>query len=343
MILIADDDNFSRRRLQKFLEDADYEVITCKDGMEAWEVIRSEDAPNLLIIDWMMPGMDGLELCQKVRKMGGEPYKYILMLTSKEDQNDIVKGMEAGADDYITKPFKPHELRVRLRAGRRIIETNEALIEARNRLQMQADIEQNMKKLRKALRGTIVALSRTVEKRDPYTFGHQQRVGDLARAIASEIGLSEDIIGGLRLAGIIHDLGKIHVPAEILCKPGKLTKDEFNIVKTHPQVGYDILKDIEFPWPIAKMVLQHHEYVNGSGYPQGISGDEILIEAKILCVADVVESVSSHRPYRPSLGIEKALEIISESRGILFDSDVVDACLILFQEKEFQLKEEALV
>ncbi len=343
MVLIADDDKFSRKRLQKFLEDAEYQVISCKDGHEAWEVIRSEDSPNLLIIDWMMPGMNGLELCQKVRKLGKEPYQYILMLTSKEKQDDVVKGMEAGADDYIKKPFKPHELNVRLRAGKRIVETNESLIEARNKLQMQADIEQNMLRLRKALRGTILALSKTVEKRDPYTFGHQQRVGDLARAIAKEMGLSEDVIGGLRLAGIIHDLGKIHVPVDILCKPGKLTKDEFSIVKTHSQVGYDILKDIEFPWPIATIVHQHHEYINGSGYPKGLSGDEILIESKIICVADVVESVSSHRPYRPALGTDKALEIITENSGILFDIDVVNTCLKLFKEKDFKLKEETLV
>jgi HD-GYP domain-containing protein (c-di-GMP phosphodiesterase class II) len=160
-------------------------------------------------------------------------------------------------------------------------------------------------------------------------------VAELARAIASEMGLSEERIDGLYMAGIIHDLGKISVPAEILSKPGRLSDAEFQLVKTHPQVGYDILKNIEFPWPIAQITLQHHERLNGSGYPQGLSGEDMLLEAKILAVADVVEAMASHRPYRAALGLQKALNEIFQNQGILYDYTVVAACLRLFNEKKF--------
>ncbi len=177
----------------------------------------------------------------------------------------------------------------------------------------------------------------TVETRDPYTAGHQRRVADLARAIATEMNLPADQIDGIRMAAAIHDLGKISVPAEILSKPTKLTNIEFGLIKTHSQSGYDILKDIDFPWPIARMVLEHHERMNGSGYPNGLTGDNILMESRILAVADVVESMASHRPYRPSLGIEAALEEIEKNKGTLYDNAVADACLRLFREKGYQL------
>jgi len=199
-------------------------------------------------------------------------------------------------------------------------------------------LEQNLEKLRKTLGGIIQAMALTVEARDPYTAGHQRRVSDLARTIAKEMGLSQDQIDGIRMAGIIHDLGKISIPAEILSKPGRIGEYEFGIIKTHPKVGYEILKEIEFPWPVAQIVLQHHERMNGSGYPQGLFGDEILLEARILGVADVIEAMASHRPYRPALGINKALEEISQNKGILYDPQVVDACLKLFIKKGYKFK-----
>ncbi|MFQ6083013.1 MAG: HD domain-containing phosphohydrolase [Candidatus Aminicenantia bacterium] len=198
------------------------------------------------------------------------------------------------------------------------------------------ELHQTLSKLRKALGGIVNTMALTVEKRDPYTAGHQRRVANLARAIAKEMGLLKEQIDGIRMAGVIHDLGKMFVPAEILSKPGRITKAEFSIIKTHPQVGYDILKKIEFPWPVAQIVLQHHERMDGSGYPAGLSGEGILLEARILGVTDVVEAISSHRPYRPALGINKALEEISQNRGVLYDPKVVDACLKLFTEKGFK-------
>ncbi|HEX2694809.1 MAG TPA: HD domain-containing phosphohydrolase [Acidobacteriota bacterium] len=193
-------------------------------------------------------------------------------------------------------------------------------------------------RLRRALEGVVQAMSVTVEMRDPYTAGHQRRVSRLSVAIAREMGLPEPQIEGIRMAGEIHDIGKIYVPAEILSKPAKLTDIEFTIIKTHPQVGYDILKNVEFPWPIADIVIQHHERLDGSGYPAGLKGDAILLEARIITVADVVEAMSSHRPYRPSHGIDKALEEIALNKGILYDTAVVEACLRLFNEKGFSLE-----
>jgi len=190
---------------------------------------------------------------------------------------------------------------------------------------------------RNVLEGSIQAIAMTLEMRDPYTAGHQQRVTRLACAIAEELGISNDQIEGLYFAGLIHDIGKVTIPAEILSKPGRLTETEFSIIKNHPNVAYDILKKIDFPWPVARIVRQHHEYINGSGYPQGLKGDQILIEAKILTVADVVEAMASHRPYRPALGIDTALEEIKFGRGIRFDPDVVDACVKLFETNAFRL------
>jgi HD-GYP domain-containing protein (c-di-GMP phosphodiesterase class II) len=172
-------------------------------------------------------------------------------------------------------------------------------------------------------------MSVAVEMRDPYTAGHQERVAALATAIGRSIGLSDDDVYGLRMASVIHDLGKMVVPAEILCKPGKLTPLEYEMVKIHVQAGYDILKRIEFPWPVAEIVLQHHERVDGSGYPNGLNQEDILLPARILAVADVYETIASHRPYRPALGTDAAMNEIRSKSGILYDRRVVDACLEL--------------
>ena len=213
------------------------------------------------------------------------------------------------------------------RAGVKIDITNLKLAEE--------EIKESYKKLKRLLEETVNGLVSAVEMRDPYTAGHQRRVAILATALAKEMGLTEKQIEGLNLAALVHDIGKINVPAEILSKPGKLTPTEFNLIKMHPQTGYDILKSIEFPWPVAEMVLQHQERYDGSSYPQGLKGEDIDLKARILSVADVIEAMSSHRPYRPSLGIDAALEEIEKNRGILYDPDVVDACLILFHEKGF--------
>jgi PAS domain S-box-containing protein len=203
------------------------------------------------------------------------------------------------------------------------------------RREAQEKLKETLGKLRLSLRGSIQVISRIVEMRDSYTAGHQRRVTALSRAIALEMGLAEDRVEGLCLAGEIHDLGKISVPAEILSKPTRLTEFEFELIRIHPQAGYDIVKEIDFPWPIAEIILQHHERLDGSGYPQGLREAAILLEARILAVADVVEAIASHRPYRPALGIEVGLEELEQQKGILYDPDVVKACLTLFREKGF--------
>jgi PAS domain S-box-containing protein len=194
-----------------------------------------------------------------------------------------------------------------------------------------------LESLRKAFGTIIKVMVSAVEMRDPYTSGHQIRSADLARAIATEMGLPQDKINGIRLAGSIHDIGKLSIPADILSKPSKLTNIEFSLIKEHSRVGYEMLKDVESPWPLAQIVYQHHERIDGSGYPKNLKGDEIIIEASIMAVADVVEAMASHRPYRPALGIKAALEEIKKNKGILYDEAVADTCLRLFLEKNYQI------
>ncbi len=201
-------------------------------------------------------------------------------------------------------------------------------------------LQSTLDRLERSLEGTFRAMSMTLEMRDPYMAGHQHRVSCLAVAIAQEMNLPWEKIEGLRFAGIIHDIGKISAPAEIMTKPCRLTKSEFQLVKEHPRVGYEMIKDIAFPWPVAHIILQHHERLDGSGYPEGLVGDAIMPEARILAVADVVEAVCSLRPYRPALGIEKGLEEIRKGRGLRYDTRVVDACIKLFREGRFTFRKE---
>ena len=206
------------------------------------------------------------------------------------------------------------------------------------RKRAEEELQHSFEEMKRILEQTVNALASAAEARDYYTAGHQTRVADLAHAIAREMELSEEQSSGIRMVALIHDIGKIYIPSEILSKPEQLTDIEYDIIKTHPHVGYDILKDIEFPCPIAQIVLQHHERQDGSGYPHGLSGDEILLGARILAVADVVETMASRRPYRPAHGIDKALEEISQNRGVLYDPEIVDTCLRLFTEKKFQFR-----
>jgi PAS domain S-box-containing protein/putative nucleotidyltransferase with HDIG domain len=211
------------------------------------------------------------------------------------------------------------------------------------RKRAQEEASRSAERLIEAMEHAIEAMAMIVEMRDPYTAGHQQRVTQLACAIARQMGLSEDQISGLRLAGLIHDIGKVRVPAEILTNPDGLSEPEFMIIKAHPMLGYEILKGIDFPWPVAQIVLQHHERMDGSGYPSGLTDEGIIIEARILAVADVVEAMASHRPYRASLGTNKALEEISQSKGVLYDSKAVDACLTLFRDKRFKFGKDTKI
>lgn len=193
----------------------------------------------------------------------------------------------------------------------------------------------SMQKLRKTMTGVVRAMAMTIALRDRYTASHQQRVTNIACAVARQMDLSVDKVQGVRMASLIHDLGKISIPAEILSKTGKITDIEFSLIKNHPRTGYDILKEIAFPWPLAQIVLQHHERLDGSGYPFGLAGNEILLEARILAVADVIDAMASHRPYRAALGLNRAFRELSDKRGTCFDREVVDAAIYVVSENGF--------
>jgi PAS domain S-box-containing protein len=203
----------------------------------------------------------------------------------------------------------------------------------------EAELRRYADRLEGSITATVGSIARLTELRDPYTAGHEQRVGEIAAAIAAEMGLDAQFQEGLRVAGSLHDIGKIGVPAEILIKPSRLSASEFKLVKEHPQYGHSILKDIDFPWPVADTALQHHERMDGSGYPQGLKGEDICLEARIVAVADVIESMAFHRPYRPSLGVDAALEEVERGSGRLYDPAVSSACLRLFREKAYVLPE----
>jgi HD-GYP domain-containing protein (c-di-GMP phosphodiesterase class II) len=210
--------------------------------------------------------------------------------------------------------------------------------EITDRKRAEKQLQDTLESLRKAVGTTIQVMVSAVEARDPYTSGHQIRSANLARAIAMEMELPQDRIDGIRMAGSIHDIGKLSIPAEILSKPTKLSDIEFSLIKEHPRKGFEMLKEVESPWPLAEIIHQHHERMDGSGCPRKLKGNAILIEARILAVADVVEAMASHRPYRPGLGIETALNEIEKNRGIFYDNTVADACLRLFREKDFKLE-----
>lgn len=235
-------------------------------------------------------------------------------------------------DLWLSSAIYPTELltltgsKVYLHTVRDITSEKSALLELKN----------SLLKFQKLTEASIKAITLIVEKRDPYTAGHQQRVSKLACAIAYEMGYDELFVHGIRIAGLLHDVGKIGIPIEILIKPGSISEDEFRLIKAHPNICYDILKDIEFTRPIADIVLQHHERLDGSGYPNGLKGDAISIDARIISVADVVEAMVSHRPYRPALGLNKALTEIIKNKGILYDEVVVDTCVRLFVDKNFE-------
>jgi len=266
-----------------------------------------------------------------------------------EYRREVIADWKEDLSSYKNLEIRPRIYEVRCKGGafRTIIfrpvtlPTGKQLIiyeDITERKQAEKQLQDTLESLRKAVGATMQVMVAAVETRDPYTSGHQKRSADLARAIAAEMGLPPEKIEGIRMAGSIHDIGKLSIPAEILSKPTKLSEIEFSLIKEHAKKGYEMLKDVESPWPLAEIVRQHHERIDGSGYPRNLKGDDILIEARILSVADVVEAMASHRPYRPGLGIDAALNEIERNRGIFYDDAVVDACLRLFREKGFKLE-----
>ncbi|MBW1787522.1 MAG: response regulator [Deltaproteobacteria bacterium] len=338
-ILIVDDEKAIRSVIGEVLRLKGHDCTLAADAMEARELL-GKDAFDLVLCDIKMPGESGLEFIRYA--IEAHPNTAAIMITSMNDPAMGEDAIRIGVYDYIIKPFDLNGVVISVANAlrRRQLEIDNRAY--RERLEhMVAErtsaLEDSLDRLQKALKGTIHAMARTVEMKDPYTAGHQQRVGDISAAIAREINLSEERVSYIHLAGLIHDVGKISIPAEILTKPGKLTEIEFELIKTHSRNGYEILKSIEFPWPIARIVLQHHERVDGSGYPSALKGEAILLEARILGVADVLETIASHRPYRPALGVDHAIEELKRYKGILYEGMVVDACLNLLKNKKIQL------
>ena len=339
-IMIVDDEEPIRRILGRLLKVNGNTCQLAANAAEARTLLRGQNF-DLILCDIKMPGESGIDFIRYL--LSEYPETAAIMVTAVDEPEVAETALEIGAYGYIIKPFKANEL---------LINVSNALrrqkLEIENRrhrknleklvLERTNTLKNTLNDLQKAMYGIIEAMGLTVEIRDPYTAGHQRRVAEIARAIAIETGLSERQVEGVHIAGLIHDIGKMAVPAEILSKPGKITKHEFGIIKSHPEVGYDILRKINFPWPISQIVYQHHERMDGTGYPQGLSGKDILMEARIMGVADVVEAMASHRPYRPARGIDKALEEISKNREVLYDPEVVDACLMLFKDKGFKFK-----
>jgi putative nucleotidyltransferase with HDIG domain len=250
------------------------------------------------------------KIAQGIEVIAGGSYDYVLASVNRWDIDVIIEKINVMAS----------QIAVRDRQLRDLIES----------------IAKSRDDLHQSLEETVISLASTAEKRDPYTAGHQERVNRLALAIAKEQGLPAQQMEGLHIAALLHDIGKIALPAEYLAKPTKLSELEKLVIQHHSEVGYEILKNIHFPWPVAEIVYQHHEHLDGSGYPRGLTDNEIYLEAKILAVADVVEAMSSHRPYRPSLGINAALDEIRSGRGTLYHSSSVDACLRLIEEKKIE-------
>ncbi|OPX95879.1 MAG: Cyclic di-GMP phosphodiesterase response regulator RpfG [Syntrophorhabdus sp. PtaB.Bin006] len=403
-ILIAEDSRSQSAMLSGILTDSGYAVTAAKDGLEGLQRLP-EVRPDLVISDVWMPRMNGYEFCESIRQDEGLGNTPIILLTSLSNIRDIIRGLEVGADYFITKPYSEelllstvesilssgqsqsrndpkvcvetelegvalsilaspqtvfnffrttyenllhdnHQLgrakldlkRLNDRLEEKVKEKTRGLEEEIvERKKAEKALKESFENLRNTLDGTVRALATTIEMRDPYTAGHQRRVSELACAITKEMRGSAEDIKGMEVMGFLHDIGKIVVPAEILSKPGKLNDLEFNMIKAHSQAGHNILKGIEFPWPVSAAVLQHHERLNGSGYPGGLKGPEIAREARIIAVADVVESMASHRPYRPALGIEAALGEVTQHKGTLYDPDAVDACVNLFTVRGFVL------
>jgi putative nucleotidyltransferase with HDIG domain len=325
------------RRIYKYL-DLDVgirkEVRNQEELSDAWQELREEGKETGTIEAVYKVSMKNDSVNWLKDQATIETYEQDKICLSLGFLTIVSKEMEA--EDELQKHRDHLEAMVQERTAE-LTKLNEQLKqEILERKIAEEKLQQSYHKLKKNLDQIVKAMSLTVEKRDPYTAGHQKRTAGLAMALAREMGFAEHQIKGVQMAGLIHDIGKISIPAEILSKPGKLNDIEIQLIRRHPQVAYEILKDIDFPWPVDLIVLQHHEKMDCSGYPQGLSGEKILIEARILCVADVVETITSHRPYRPGFGVDKALEEISNNRGILYDPNVVDACLRLFREQNFQ-------
>jgi response regulator RpfG family c-di-GMP phosphodiesterase len=360
-VLIADDRAEDRSLLKLVLQRMGHRVLEAANGEQALKLARDE-RPDLVLSDILMPHMDGFELCRALQEdtnMRDIPFVFVTATYAEQRYQKLAS--DVGATRVLLKPFRAQALRevvqqtladgARPETVVRPEPLDDRQFHERHAQAINWKLEEKVSELERtnaqlvasearsrALTDAVVeTITKMVEYRDPYTTGHEQRVGDLAAAIGSKLGYREEKLYGLRIGGYLHDVGKIAVPSELLTKPGRLAPNEYSLIQGHAQIGYDILSGIDFPWPVAEMARQHHERLDGSGYPRGLKGEEILPEVRILSVADVVEAMMSHRPYRPAIGLAEALREVERGRGTRYDPAVVDACLALFQQDGYQV------
>jgi len=317
VVLYVEDEDDIRDGLSRFLRRRFAQVDTASNGQEGLDKFK-QGRYDVVITDIRMPKMDGLEMAKQIKEIAMDIP--VIAVTAFSETDYFLRAIELGIDSYVKKPVNMDELFVAVYKSTRV------------HFQQKA-IEKGRERMMNLLEQMVATLARAIEMRDPYTDGHQKRVSLLSVAIAEELDLPTELIHGIRLAASIHDVGKIHIPSEILTKPGKLDKTEFELIKRHSSSGYEIIGNMDFPWPIGKIVLEHHEKWDGSGYPNKLKGEEILLEARIICVADVVEAMAFHRPYRPGLGMDAAIEEIKANSGILFDPTVAEACIKVIEKK----------
>ena len=357
-LLLIDDEEAILEIIAMTLADEGYDLRTAGSAEEALDLLKESPDVSLIISDQLMPGMTGVQFFTQARHICPDALR--VLLTGYTDTDAIIDAINSGGiHRYLTKPWRREELLLTIRQmlgeaelmmeNRRLdklvkkqnaelLELNKSL-EEKVRLKTQhlnrslEELRSSYERTRMILEGTVLAMSRIVESRDPYTAGHEQQVARIACVISEKLLLPAQRVEAIRVAGQLHDIGKIAVPSEILTKPGRLSSLEMEMVKTHCQNAYDILEAIEFPYPVAKIILQHHERMDGSGYPQGLKGEDILLEARIIGVADVIEAISSHRPYRPAKDIDVAMKEITDHRGTLYDVNVVDASLDIYRTK----------
>lgn len=330
-ILLIDDEPLVIGPIQQFLEGNGFEVITANDGGTGLKLFN-EHKPIVVLTDIDMPKLTGVELLSTIKK--DYPKHQVIMFSGAGSMQDIVDSLRHGACDYLMKPVNFDLL---LHTVNNCIEKYQLLVHQENyRAELEREVAEKTQELVIILEETIKTLSKVTEARDPYTAGHQERVTQLSVEMSKVLGLKEDRVDCVRIAGLMHDIGKISIPAEILTKPSKLSDKEFALIKEHSDVGYNIIKNIPFkdmlPCDVAEIVHQHHERINGSGYPQGLKGDDILFSSKIIAISDVIESMSTHRPYRAALGLDIALDEICENKGILYDAECADAAYELLSK-----------
>lgn len=342
-VLLVDDDKNILAAYKRNLGN-NFAVDIAENGEKGLAVLKEKEPFAVVISDYRMPGMDGIQFLSLARRVA--PRTVRIMLTGYADMEKVLGAVNEGnVFRFLTKPCPSNVL---VGALEKAVEQYKLVAAERQQASdafRRAKLEESMKKmaeeklaqmenrLKNTIESTVQSMAVVIEKRDPYTANHQHRVAKIAVALAEEMGIGEDETKGLYMASTVHDIGKIYVPAEILNKPGVLSDIEFAMIRCHPGIGHEILQIIDFPWPIEQIVIQHHERLDGSGYPRGLSGEEILPAARILAVADVVEAMTSHRPYRQALGLDMALKEISQNAGILYDKDVVDVCIKLFGAK----------